>query len=132
MDRLDKVKEILKEYNQEHLLNNYISLDSEAKEVLLNQILSIDFEKQKRLFDSVKNKKDLINEDVGQANAINPEDLSEEEKVEYKKIGSELIKNGKLAIVTLAGGQGTRLGHSGPKGTFVICYIMTSKLSTFI
>lgn len=120
MEKLDKVKKILKEYNQEHLLNNYINLDSESKEVLLNQILNIDFKKQKRLFDSVKDKKDLINEDVGQANAINLEDLSEEERKEYERIGEELIKNGKLAIVTLAGGQGTRLGHKGPKGTYML------------
>ena len=32
----------------------------------------------------------------------------------------EEIKNGKLAAVTMAGGQGTRLGHSGPKGTYML------------
>ena len=41
-----------------------------------------------------------------------------EEKEKYDKIGTEKIKAGKLAVVTMAGGQGTRLGHSGPKGTF--------------
>lgn len=50
--------------------------------------------------------------------SIDKTKLSENELNEYKNIGAEEIKSGKLAIVTLAGGQGTRLGHIGPKGTF--------------
>ena len=38
----------------------------------------------------------------------------------YENIGRKAIKQGKLAAVTMAGGQGTRLGHDGPKGTYDI------------
>ena len=46
--------------------------------------------------------------------------MTEEELEKYRKIGEEEIKKNKYAIVTMAGGQGTRLGHNGPKGTFVL------------
>ena len=38
----------------------------------------------------------------------------------FQETGEKAIRSGKLAAVTMAGGQGTRLGHNGPKGTFDI------------
>jgi UDP-N-acetylglucosamine/UDP-N-acetylgalactosamine diphosphorylase len=35
-------------------------------------------------------------------------------------IGEQALRNGKVAAFTVAGGQGTRLGYDGPKGTFPV------------
>ena len=51
---------------------------------------------------------------------IDKSKLEKEEKETYKELGENIIKEGKYAVVTMAGGQGTRLGHKGPKGTFKV------------
>ena len=44
-NKLKLAKDILKKYNQEHLLYFYDELPQDEKDKLLNQILTIDFEK---------------------------------------------------------------------------------------
>ena len=46
---------------------------------------------------------------------------SDESKLEeFRTLGNEYIKNGKVAVCCLAGGAGTRLGFAGPKGMYNI------------
>ena len=52
--------------------------------------------------------------------SIDENSLNEEEHKMYSQIGTEIIKNEQIAVCILAGGQGTRLGHNGPKGTFMV------------
>ena len=46
--------------------------------------------------------------------------MSKVEKTTYNQVGNELIRDGKVAVVVLAGGQGSRLGFDGPKGKYDI------------
>ncbi len=37
---------------------------------------------------------------------------------QYREVGEQLIRDGRVACFTVAGGQGSRLGYDGPKGCF--------------
>ena len=43
-DKYKKAKKILKQYNQEHILNFYEELDQKQREQLIDQILNTNFE----------------------------------------------------------------------------------------
>lgn len=117
-EKLLATKEILKKYGQEHLLSNYEKLSNEDKNRLLNDILTIDFGEISKLYEQTKHKIKLENCKIEPIEHVDKAKLSNEEIQKYSEIGIEQIKKGKLAAVTMAGGQGTRLGHNGPKGTF--------------
>ena len=119
-DNFEEVERKLKRYNQEHLLEYYNNIqDENLKLKFENQLKKIDYE----LIDSLYKKTTIpIKEEVGN---VEPIDYWDKERLGgkydfYENIGIEAIKAGKLAAVTMAGGQGTRLGHDGPKGSFDI------------
>lgn len=112
----EQVRNILAKFGQEHLLQYYDKMKSKDKEKLLAQILSIDFEQIMSLYEHTKSEISFRNDKIEPISYVDKDKLENINK--YEKIGEEEIKKGKLAFVTMAGGQGTRLGHKGPKGTF--------------
>ena len=108
-DRYNEAKKILEKYNQTHLLSQYNNLNNKQKDILLNQIASIDFNEINKLYEQTKTEVKLGNDVISPISYIEKAKLSDEEKAKYFNIGMEEIKKGKLAVVTMAGGQGTRL-----------------------
>ena len=118
-EKLKQVEQILKKYGQEQLLDGYNRLPGEKeKQDFLNSILTVDFGQIEKLFKSCNEQKDFSKTKIEPIDFVDKSKLSKEEYEKYEKIGEEKIKSGKLAVVTMAGGQGTRLGHTGPKGTY--------------
>ena len=117
--RLEEIKGILKKYGQEHLLNHYDKLDDVHKQKLLEEIENIDFELVDSLYRSTEKKEKSTKDEITPIDYLDKYKLNEKYKY-YENIGKKAIKEGKLAAVTMAGGQGTRLGHNGPKGTYDI------------
>ena len=119
MGKLDEIKSLLKKYDQEHLLLFYDKMDKSKKEELLNQIENIDFKLMSELYERTKKPLDLKNVTIEPIEHTDKSRLTVAERQVYEEKGIEAIEEGKLAVVTMAGGQGTRLGHPGPKGTYI-------------
>ena len=116
---IEEIKHTLKKYGQEHLLNFYDELDENKQRQLLEQIENIDFELINSLYNKTKANNKKEDAKIEPINFIDKYKLNSDYKY-FESIGEKAIREGKLAVVTMAGGQGTRLGHKGPKGTFDI------------
>lgn len=118
MDKAAEAMEILKQYDQEHIIDLLNKLDQEKRQELLEQINKIDFHQIMELYDNTKKEIEIKENKIESISYLDKERLTKEQKNEFDMIGEEVIRNGQYAVVTMAGGQGTRLGHTGPKGTF--------------
>lgn len=116
---LESLKIKLKDYGQEHLLRFYEELSADEKKHLVQQIQSIDFDLIKSLTKLIGKEK----EDIEITSMY-----SYPAKPEHYESGLKSILRGEYALVTMAGGQGTRLGFDGPKGTYVLEYGINKSL----
>ncbi len=119
-ERLSTVRDTLAEYGQTHLLTFYDDLDAAQQSGLLDQIEAIDFARLQPLIEK------YVHGDVAEAapTSIEPapyypyEPGAAYDAEAMREAGEALIRAGKIAAFTVAGGQGTRLGWNGPKGTY--------------
>lgn len=111
-----EAKAKLEKYGQEQLLRYYDELSDSEKQALLDQIDSEDM--------SVVSYYDKRGE-VAPAGHIEPLAAMELDEIrkrsdEFRRIGLDAIRAGKVGAVLLAGGMGTRLGSDNPKGMYNI------------
>ena len=114
MDRLQQAKALLKAHGQEHLLAYFEELGEGEREGLLKEIESIDW--------SIFSPEARVQPPEGDITPIEGMSTAEIEaqRETFFAVGCEAIRGGKVAALLLAGGQGTRLGYNGPKGTMDI------------
>ena len=118
MDKVQDTIDILKMYNQEHIIRLLEKLDEDKKQALVEQISKIDFHQLKELYDNTKKEIEIKENKIEPLPYLDKKKLSEEQKEKFQRLGEAILEKGEYAVVTMAGGQGTRLGHPGPKGTF--------------
>jgi len=117
------MNDVLKKYDQNIILSLLDSeLNQDIKDKIIHEISqNINFEKIEKIYNNRNNLSEIAN--IKQYKELKPlvkDSLINEDINRYSTLGIEAIKNNEYAIVTMAGGQGTRLGFSGPKG----CYIL--------
>ncbi len=120
-NKYNTVIEKLKKYNQNEIINLIENRFTEDEAMnLIDQIEELDLEKITNLYKNAKNIPQIDQSKIEHISCKYIGGLTQEQFKDYKTKGEEIIKTGKYAVVTMAGGQGTRLGHDGPKGTFKI------------
>lgn len=102
-EKIDKIKEILKLQKQEEILEYPINEDAKDK------ILTINFEQLNKLYNNAIKKEEIIEAKVEPISYVDKDSLTMQDKEKYEKLGDKIIKEGKYAVVTMAGGQRNKI-----------------------
>ncbi len=122
--RAKKIHERVVAADQAHLWAGCCHCSPEDHDRFLEQLEAVDFPLMQRLYVQAG---EVTEQDVTATfSTIEPlpfldtTKLSDAEKIQLSRTGLSSIAKGELAVLTMAGGQGSRLGHDGPKGTYSI------------
>ena len=122
---VEKLRVCLKEHGQDHLLKFWSDLDVEERGRFYDDLKSINFPELNQSFQRTIHENDLrISEKKDEKlEPVPPEQvgnvLNAGEKLQrWEDRGLQEISEGKVAVLLLAGGQGTRLGVPYPKGMY--------------
>lgn len=103
------VENLLKEYNQEHVIKYMKSLNDKDREKIEKQIEGINFKELKCFYDRVQTKREKKGYEIKPLDVVDKSKITEKEQKEYTEIGEKVLENNEFAVITMAGGQGTRL-----------------------
>lgn len=116
-----KVQEITEKYGQQQLLLYWDTLSEQEKEQLTEDIFNIDFPLMDSLYKNVGSGAVTAGDiSISPMPCTDATSMTEQEKERLCRKGMGILMKGKMAALTMAGGQGSRLGHDGPKGTYDI------------
>lgn len=117
---------LLKPHNQDHLVKFWDELVDSDKEKLLNDIQNINLAELSESFHKTQqenktlSKLDSCMEPVPAELKGSYRKSSKEQLEAYERTGLKAIAEGEVAVILLAGGQGTRLGVNYPKGMYSV------------
>ncbi|GMW00745.1 MAG: hypothetical protein AMXMBFR84_18820 [Candidatus Hydrogenedentota bacterium] len=119
---IDAVRSALADHGQDHVLQFWEQLKPKDQETLFDQVSSIDF----ALMDRLVREWVLSEPPAEHFDHITPVPtipIVEPSRADCRQAlaaGEEALRAGKVGLLLVAGGQGTRLGFPGPKGAYPI------------
>ncbi len=123
----DELVKQLEIYGQQHLVQFWDELDEKDKEFLYNEIKHTDFAELEGFYLKVKLEMNESAQELDSLMKPIPNDLkgsyansSKEQLRNYELEGLRAVSNSEVAVLLMAGGQGTRLGVQYPKGMYSV------------
>lgn len=119
----------LKRHGQEHVLSGWDTLTLEQRQHLVEQLAGVDLAELESLFA----RRGEPHTALPPLEAIEPMPVVERDSLpaEVASIGEEALRKGEIAVLLVAGGQGSRLGADKPKGIFPVGPISGASLFEF-
>ncbi|HDK35309.1 MAG TPA: UDPGP type 1 family protein, partial [Bacteroidetes bacterium] len=124
MQDWERLREKFNQAGQGHVFRFWNELSEAERRAFIEQLKRIDLDLVNALVRQfIKNpKRKKFEGELKTAEVISipgtPEEIARAKLA--KETGEEALRSGKVGLILVAGGQGTRLGHPGPKGTFPI------------
>jgi UDP-N-acetylglucosamine/UDP-N-acetylgalactosamine diphosphorylase len=122
-----ELRERLHRHEQQHVLAFWDRLDDEQRRGLLSQLQALDLEQLRRLHAQRGQTHAAPSADRIMPVPVIPHDAPDRDA--RRRQGEELLRQGQVAVLLVAGGQGSRLGFEHPKGMYAVGPV--SKCSLF-
>lgn len=133
---LQALKDHYEANGQGHVFRFFDELEIEQQAQLLNQLVDLDVERLNQIYtkamqgaESAVLNQDATFEPLPESVFESVLKAPQQQLKEWETVGLSQIAQGKVAVILMAGGQGSRLGSSDPKGCYNID--LPSKKSLF-
>ena len=110
--------ENLKKYNQTRILKLLENASAQNAKTLLTDLKKLNFDEFFETYNESQKEIKIDESKIKELPYLVKKELNPQMNKLFFDLGMEVLSSGEYAVVTMAGGQGTRLGHSGPKGTY--------------
>ncbi len=119
---IEQLRERFAAYGQEHVFRFWDALALEDRRALVRQALAIDLDELQHTFRRTQQLGGPAARKLAPApvEALPARGGDPARRAEARARGEALLSEGRVAALVVAGGQGTRLGFDGPKGSFPI------------
>ncbi|KAF9015698.1 UDP-N-acetylglucosamine diphosphorylase [Cyathus striatus] len=124
---IDALRERYQAAGQAHLFKFWPTLSDDQRAELVAQLQALDIERVNRIYTKAVSAEAHASDPSFEAEQIQPlpKDASEsvgnvDKVTHWRRKGLEAIARGEVGVLLMAGGQGTRLGSSAPKGCYDI------------